>query len=416
MAQPLTLDDIKAAHDLISHDLVRTPTIYSPSLSAMTGAEITLKLENLQRTGSFKVRGSGVKIRKMDPALRKNGVIAASAGNHAQGVAYHARELGIEAIIYMPERTPFNKVSRTQSLGGTVVLEGEDFRACRQAAEERAEKEGRVFVHPYDDLDVITGQATVALEMLEDAPDLDCLIVPVGGGGLIAGVAAVADLMRPDLDVIGAEAEMFPCLYETLKGLPMTGGGQTVAEGIAVKVPGVLPLEMVTGKVNEVLLASEESIEKAVHLFLEHPRIVAEGAGAVGLATVLNEPERFKGKNVGLIVSGGNIDSRLLASILMRGLARDGRIARLRIQIPDVPGALAMISKVIADNGVNVVEVHHQRLFYDTPVKQTHIDVVVETQDRSHVGVVMRALDAEGFPSRILGGEEKGKYAPQKSG
>lgn len=410
MAHSLTLDDIKAAHGLIAHDLVRTPTIYSPSLSAMCGAEIFLKLENLQRTGSFKVRGSGVKMHRLAPEVRKRGVVAASAGNHAQGVAYHAREMGIPAIIYMPERTPFNKRARTESYGATVVLEGEDFRACRAAAEARAEADGCVFIHPYDDLDVIAGQGTVALEMLEDAPDLDCLVVPVGGGGLIAGVATAAKAMRPHIEIIGAEAALYPCLYETLHGLPMSGGGQTVAEGIAVKTPGVLPLELLNGIVTDVILADEEAIEKAIHLFLEYTRVVAEGAGAAGLAAVLGAPERFKDKRVGLIVSGGNIDSRLLASILMRGLARDGRIARLRIQIPDIPGALAIISRIIADADVNIVEVHHQRLFYDTPVKQTHIDVVVETQDRSHVGMLLRILEDKGFPTRVLGGEEKGKY------
>lgn len=405
-----TLDDIRDAHGLIAHDLVRTPTIYSPSLSAMAGADIVLKLENLQRTGSFKVRGSGVRMHRLDPELRKRGVIAASAGNHAQGVAYHAQEMGVRAIIYMPERTPFNKRARTEAYGAEIVLEGADFKACNAAAVARAEAEGMAFIHPYDDMDVIAGQGTVALEMLDDAPDLDCLVVPVGGGGLIAGVASAAKAMRPEIEIIGAEAELFPCLYETFKGLAMSGGGQTVAEGIAVKSPGKLPLEIVQGLVGDVLLADEEAIEKSIHLFLEHPRIVAEGAGAVGLATVLGAPERFKDKRVGLIVSGGNIDSRLLASILMRGLARDGRIARLRIQIPDVPGALAIISKIISDNDVNIVEVHHQRLFYDTPVKQTHIDVVVETQDRRHVGLLVRKLDEEGFPTRVLGGEEKGKY------
>lgn len=410
MAQPPTLEDIKAAHGLIVHDLVRTPTIFSPALSSMTGAEIILKLENLQRTGSFKVRGAGVRMHRLAPDVRKRGIVAASAGNHAQGVAYHAQEMGIPALIYMPERTPFNKRARTEAFGAEIVLEGADFKACNAAAQARAEADGLAFIHPYDDMDVIAGQGTVALEMMEDAPDLDTLIVPVGGGGLIAGVASAAKAMRPDIEIIGAEAEMFPCLYETLKGLPMSGGGQTVAEGIAVKTPGALPLEIIRGLVDEVLLADEEAIEKAIHLFLEHPRIVAEGAGAVGLATVLGDPKRFKDKRVGLIVSGGNIDSRLLASILMRGLARDGRIARLRIQIPDVPGALSTISKIISDNDVNIVEVHHQRLFYDTPVKQTHIDVVVETQDRSHVGMLVRKLDEECFPTRVLGGEEKGKY------
>jgi threonine dehydratase len=410
MAAKLTLDDIKAAHALIAEDIVRTPTINSPSLSAMTGAEIVLKLENLQRTGSFKVRGAGVKMRKLDAETAKRGVVAASAGNHAQGVAYHAREMGIPALIYMPERTPFNKRARTESYGATVILEGEDFKACNAAARARAEADGCAFIPPYDDLDVIAGQGTVALEMLEDGPDLDCLIVPVGGGGLIAGIASAAKAMKPDIEIVGAEAELFPCLYETLKGLPMTGGGQTVAEGIAVKTPGALPLEIVRDLISDVLLADEEAIEKAIHLFLEHPRIVAEGAGAAGLAALMGASDRFRGRRVGLIVSGGNIDSRLLASILMRGLARDGRIARLRIQIPDVPGALAIISKIISDNDVNIVEVHHQRLFYDTPVKQTHIDVVVETQDRVHVGALVRVLDGEGFPTRILGGEEKGKY------
>ena len=405
----VTIDHIRAAADVLAGKVNRTPSLRSACLSQISGAEVVLKLENLQLTGSFKVRGSLNKMASLDPSASAVGVIAASAGNHAQGVAYHARHLGIPAVIVMPKATPFTKVARTEALGATVELFGETFKDSQAYALEEADKRGMTYIHPYDDPAVIAGQGTIALEMLEEDPDLEVLIVPVGGGGLIAGIATAAKAVKPDITVIGVEVASYPAMYRALGGEAPPGGGATMAEGIAVKTPGELPKAIAGRLVDEMELVEESSLERSVQLFLEAQRIVVEGAGAASLAALLEHKDRLKGRKVGLIVSGGNIDSRLLASILMRGLVREGRLCRLRIEIPDHPGVLSSVSGIIGEEGGNIVEVYHQRLFYDVPVKEAELDVVLETVDAEHVCRVMDRLQAAGYPVRILGGSSTGQ-------
>lgn len=402
MAPFMTLDCIRNAAALIQGHVIRTPTVISTALSEMSGAEVVLKLENFQHTGSFKVRGALVRLLGLDPAARAAGVVAASAGNHAQGVAFHARDLGVPATIVMPRNTPFTKVARTEALGARVVLEGNALTDAEEYARGLAKADGMTFIHPYDDADVIAGQGTVGLEMLEDRPDLEVLIVPVGGGGLISGVATAAKGLKPEIEVVGVEAALYPSMHRALGGDAPEEGGVTVAEGIAVKTPGTLTKPVVERLVSDILLVDEASLEAAVQAFLEEQRIVAEGAGASPLAALTADPDRFRGRKVGLVISGGNIDSRLLASILMRGLVREGRLVRLRIEISDAPGALARIAGIIGDAGGNIVEVYHQRLFYDIPVKEAEVDVVVETLDSRQVCHIVDLLAEAGFPVRIL--------------
>ncbi|NQU61245.1 MAG: threonine ammonia-lyase [Rhodospirillales bacterium] len=400
----VTIDDIHAAARQLEGKVIRTPAITAVTLSERCGAEIALKLENLQVTGSFKPRGAYIKLAGLTDKEQKAGVIAASAGNHAQGVAYHARNLNIAATIYMPEATPFTKVGRTEALGAKVVLAGEGLAEARDAALKQAEKEGRSFIHPYDDEKIIAGQGTVGLEFLDDFPDLEILVVPIGGGGLMAGTAIAAKAINPGIEVVGVEAALYPSMHQALKGNTPSGKGATIAEGIAVKVPGLLTKPIIAELVSDILLVGEAALENATQVYLEEQKIVTEGAGAASLAAVLENKERFKGKKVGLVVSGGNIDSRLMSSILMRGLVREGRMVRLRIEITDVPGALAKVSGLIGDKGGNIVEVYHQRLFYDVPVKQTEIDIALETLDSQHVQEIMKALEEAGFSVRLLGG------------
>ena len=399
----VSIDDIRAAAERLEGKVVRTPTLRSSVLSDLCGANIVLKLENLQLTGSFKPRGAFIKLSGLSEKEMKSGVIAASAGNHAQGVAYHARQLGIPATIYMPEGTPFTKVGRTEALGAKVVLAGAGLSEARQAARSQGEEQGQVFVHPYDDEKIIAGQGTVGLELLSDAPDLDALVVPVGGG-LLAGSAVAAKALKPNLEIIGVEAELYPSMSQALAGGPPAPSGNkaTLAEGIAVKEPGELTKPLIAELVSDIILVGEAALESAVQTYLEIQRLVTEGAGAASLAAVMENKDRFKGKTVGLMVSGGNIDSRLLSSVLMRGLVREGRLVRLRVEISDIPGALSKVSGMIGDSGGNIVEVFHQRLFYDIPVKQTEIDVVIETIDTSHVGEIIEALVSAGFPTRLL--------------
>ncbi len=399
----VSIDDIRAAAERLEGKIVRTPTLRSSVLSDLCGANIVLKLENLQFTGSFKPRGAFIKLSGLSEKEMKSGVIAASAGNHAQGVAYHARQLGIPATIYMPEGTPFTKVGRTEALGAKVVLAGAGLSEARQAARSQGEEQGQVFVHPYDDEKIIAGQGTVGLELLSDAPDLDALVVPVGGG-LLAGSAVAAKALKPNLEIIGVEAELYPSMSQALAGGPPAPSGNkaTLAEGIAVKEPGELTKPLIAELVSDIILVGEAALESAVQTYLEIQRLVTEGAGAASLAAVMENKDRFKGKTVGLMVSGGNIDSRLLSSVLMRGLVREGRLVRLRIEISDIPGALSKVSGMIGDSGGNIVEVFHQRLFYDIPLKQTEIDVVIETIDTSHVGEIIEALVSAGFPTRLL--------------
>ncbi|MBT7943131.1 MAG: threonine ammonia-lyase [Alphaproteobacteria bacterium] len=408
----VTIDDIQNAARQLEGHVVRTPSLASPALSELCGADIVLKLENLQVTGSFKPRGALIKLNSLSDAEKKVGVVAASAGNHAQGVAYHARNLGIPATIYMPEGTPFTKVGRTEALGAKVVLSGVGLTEARQAAMEQCATEKQAFIHPYDDARVIAGQGTVGLEFLSDVPDLDTLVVPIGGGGLVAGMAVAVKALQPDIDIIGVEAALYPSMSQALgKATPPPAtpgrgggiGGQTIAEGIAVKEPGELTQPVITELVSDIVVVDETALEMAVQTYLEVQRIVTEGAGAASLAAVLDNPDRFKAKKVGLVVSGGNMDSRLLSSILMRGLVREGRLVRLRIGIIDIPGAMSRVSGLIGDHGGNIIEINHQRLFYDIPVKQTEVDVVLETLDANHVDEIMEALINAGFPTRLLG-------------
>ncbi len=410
----VTVDDIQRAAELIEGKVTRTPSLPSPVLSELAGADITLKLENLQVTGSFKPRGAYVKLAGLTDKEKKIGIAAASAGNHAQGVAFHARNLGVPATITMPEGTPFTKVGRTEALGAKVVLSGAGLAEAREAALSQAEAGGLVFVHPYDDEKIIAGQGTVGLELLSDCPDLEVMVVPIGGGGLMAGAAVAAKALKPDIEIIGVEAALYPSMSEALKGgtpgasspesPTFKNKGQTIADGIAVKVPGELTKPVIAELVDDIILVDEQALEQATQTYIEVQRLVAEGAGAASLAAVLATPGRFKGRKVGLVVSGGNIDSRLLSSILMRGLVREGRMARLRVEIIDTPGVLSKITGLVGDSGGNIIEVYHQRLFYDVPVKQAEVDVVIETVDAGHVRKIMEKLEEAGFPVRLLGG------------
>jgi threonine dehydratase len=400
----VTIDDIRRAAAALAGLVVHTPTLPARRLEERTGCGIVLKLENRQYTGSFKDRGALNKLLSLSSAERKAGVVAASAGNHAQGVAHHARRLGIPAAIVMPRSTPFTKIEQTSRLGARVVLHGEDLSQATDRATALVEEEGLVFVHPYDDPAIIAGQGTVALEMLADAPGLDALIVPIGGGGLISGMAIAAKALAPQIEIFGVEAALYPSMRQAIDGKPPSAGGQTIAEGIAVKRPGALTRPIVERLVEEILLVEEKTLEEAVQLMAESEKIVAEGAGAAGLAALLAYGERFAGRTVGLVVSGGNIDSRVLASILMRGLARDGRLARLRIEISDAPGVLARVAGTIGAAGANIIEVYHHRLYYDVPVTMADLDVVIETRNRVHVQEILTALAAAGFPCRLLSG------------
>jgi threonine dehydratase len=382
--------------------------VAAPALSALTQAEIVLKLETLHPTGSFKERGALNKLKSLTPGERAAGVIAMSAGNHAQGVAYHARRLGIPATIVMPEGTPFTKIERTEAHGATVVLRGHGLTEARRAAHALAEERRLTFVHPYDDPAIIAGQGTLALELLSDVPDLDTLVVPIGGGGLISGIAIAAKALAPAIEIVGVQAALYPSMLYAVKGAPAGGprdalsGGQTIAEGIAVKEPGRLTRQVVAALVADILLVDEAALERAVDILLDIQKLAVEGAGAAPLAALLAHPERFRGRKVGLILCGGNIDARVLSSILMRGLVRDGKLVRLRSEINDSPGVLSRITRILGERGGNIVEIYHQRLFYDVPVKRAEVDVVVETRNATHVGEIVGALNEAGFPTRLL--------------
>ena len=363
------------------------------------GAEIYLKLETLQRTGSFKDRGALVKLKSLEETAAKAGVIAISAGNHAQGVAYHAQRLGIPATIVMPKGTPFTKVIHTEAFGAQVILHGDNVDEAKPFADEMAARNGLTFIHPYDDPRIVAGQGTIAIEMLDAVPDLDVIVVPIGGGGLISGVATAAKALRPNIEIVGVEAELYPSMYQALNDLAPSSGGETIAEGIAVKTPGELTLGIVRALVDDIVLVDEAELEAAVQVMIEEAKVLAEGAGAAPLAAIAQEPERFAGRKVGIVVGGGNIDSRLLASVLMRGMVRAGRMARLRVTISDQPGTLARIAEQIGDTGGNIVEIVHQRMFYDVPVKLAEADVVVETRDESHIQEIIDRLAAAGFPT-----------------
>ena len=399
---PVTIADIEKAAAAINGEVLRTPAIASPSLAALAGCTVVLKLETLHPTGSFKERGALAKLKTLGTAERRAGVIAMSAGNHAQGVAYHAHRLGIPTTIVMPADTPFTKIERTERYGATVVLAGASLGEARRAATTIAARDGLTLVHPYDDAAIIAGQGTVGLELLADEPALDAILVPVGGGGLISGIAVAARARAPKAAVIGVECASYPSMLHALGRAAAPVGGTTLAEGIAVKEPGRLTRRIVSALVDDILLVDDDSIERAIALMIDAQRLVTEGAGAAPLAALLANKRRFRGKRVGLIVSGGNIDARLLASIEQRALARSGRLVRLRVEISDMPGALAKVTRIIAEQGGNIVEIYHQRLFLDVPVKLAEVDVVVETRNRAHVNEIATALAAENLPARLL--------------
>ncbi len=397
----ISLADVEAAAGRIAGRVLRTPTIHSDALSRATGAEVFLKLDNLQATGAFKERGAANRLALLTAAERRAGVIAMSAGNHAQAVARHARLLGVAATIVMPQFTPATKITRTAAWGAEIVLHGATLAESAAHAHALAAARGLVFVHPYDDAAVIAGQGTLALEMLEDEPELDALVIPTGGGGLLAGCAVAATAMRPGILVYGAEVDGYAAMAQRLAGQPVAVGGATIAEGIAVRDIGEMPLAIIRAHAAGVLTVPEHAIEEAVGLLIEGAKIAAEGAGAAGLAVLLTDPARFRGKRVGLPVTGGNIDARILSNVLLRNLLRDGRLLRLHLQIPDRPGVLADIAGKIGGCGGNIIEVSHQRLFAASSVQAAELEVMVEARDAAHAGRIMQALEASYVVRRI---------------
>jgi threonine dehydratase len=388
---------IKAAADRLKGAILRTPALEAPKLSALTGAQVFLKYEAMQATGSFKERGALLKLLSLGEAERQRGVIAISAGNHAQAVAYHAAKLGIPAAVIMPEGTPFNKVANTEAYGARVVLSGEDIAAGERLAAQLIEEHGYTLIHPYDDPVVIAGQGTAGLEFMEDCPGLDCLIVPIGGGGFISGVAAAAKAIKPQIRIFGVEVESYPSTYAALRGQPAPCGGPTLAEGIAVKSCGAHTLPMIRELVEEVLLVSEAGIEEAIFCLASLQKTVAEGASAAGLAALLANKPQFAGLRVGLFQCGANIDPRVLASIMMRGLERESKIVSLRISIADRPGTLGEIASELGRCGVNILEVDHRRFYLDVPAKGAVVEIVIETKDKAHADLAVERLRLHGF-------------------
>ena len=402
----VTLADVEAARKVIASHVLPTPMLPAPRLSALTGAEVFVKYENLQVTNSFKERGARTKLASLTAEERRRGVIAMSAGNHAQAVAYHAALLGISATIVMPEQTPFVKVAATRAHGARVVLEGESISEAQARAETEARERGLIWVHPYDDPYVIAGQGTIALEMLETEPQLDVLVIPIGGGGLVSGIATAAKAVKPGIDIVGVESALYPSMWNAIRGEQRPLGGATLAEGIAVKNVGSLTLPIIRSLVSDIILVDEEHIERAVNAYLTLQKAMAEGAGAAGLAAMLAKPERFAGKRVGLVLCGGNIDPRILASIMIRELERENRIVSFRLTIADRPGLLGQIATTLGRLGANILEVDHRRMFLDVPAKGARLDVTVETRDAAHADEILAAFKAEGFaPVRIDPGD-----------
>ncbi|KPF73649.1 threonine dehydratase [alpha proteobacterium AAP81b] len=399
---PIGLADVEAAARAIDGAVVKTPCLRSQTLSELTGADVWLKFENLQFTAAYKERGALNKLLGLTAEERARGVIAASAGNHAQGLAYHARRLGIPATIVMPRFTPIVKVQQTEGHGANVVLHGEKFEDASAHAHELAAKRGYVFVPPFDDALVMAGQGTVGLEMLAQAPHLDTLIVPIGGGGLISGIATAAKAIKPGIEVIGVQAELYPSMYALLRGESAVCDGDTLAEGIAVKTPGVLTAQVVRALVDDIVLVGERDLEHAVSMLLNIEKTVVEGAGAAGLAALLAHPRRFRGASVGLVLCGGNIDTRLLANVLLRELARAGRLARLRIRLKDRPGQLFEVMRIFDQKQVNIIEIYHQRVFTNLPAKGLITDIECETRDRDHLDRLVEALRAAGYDVRLI--------------
>ena len=398
----VTADQIRDTAIRLDGQIIRTPMLEAPMLSRNLGCDLFLKLECLQHTSSFKARGALNAMLGLNDEQRRLGVIAMSAGNHAQAVAYHAEHMGIPATIVMPAQTPFAKVARTRAFGAKVVLEGRNLNECEGTVNALIQEHGLTLIHPYNNELVMMGQGTAGLEMLTDQPDLDILIVPIGGGGLMGGIATIARDMRPNIKIYGVQTELYPSMKLAVEGKEITCGGETLAEGIAVKKPGGVTLPVVDALVDEILLVNERELEWAVGALIEQQRVVSEGAGAAGIAAIHANPALFAGKKVGVVICGGNIDPRLLASILNRNMAVDGRIARLRIDISDEPGMLAAISTTIGKCGGNIVEIYHQRLFYDVPAKLAKIDAVIETRGPDHVDEIIAALRAAHFQVRQL--------------
>lgn len=398
----LTLADVQRAASIVEGEVLRTPCRPARRLSEQLGASLYMKLENLQYTGAFKERGALVKLSGLDAASRARGVIAASAGNHAQGVAYHAKRLGIGAVIVMPRFTPANKVERTEELGARVVLHGDAFDDAKAFMETLAEEEGRTVIHPFDDPEVIAGQGTIALEMLADEPRLDTLVVPIGGGGLIGGMALAAKALRPEVRIVGVQTKRFPSMVQAVRGEPIRCGQTTLAEGIAVREPGRLTRQLVERYVDDLVTVSESDLERAILLLLREEKVVAEGAGAAGLAAVLAAPESFAGRSVGLTICGGNIDLLVLSSIIERGLVRGGRMVRLRVSLRDVAGALAGISTLMGEIGANIIEVQHLRAFSAAPIEAAEVVFTLLTRGTRHLDALMLRLEEAGYaPERL---------------
>ncbi|MEJ7933701.1 threonine ammonia-lyase [Sphingobium sp. AN558] len=394
---PVSVDDILAARTRIAGSIVKTPTLISQTLSNMLGCTVYLKFENLQFTAAYKERGALNRLLQLDAAAKAKGVIAASAGNHAQGLAYHGKRLGVPVTIVMPTTTPTVKITQTQGHGATVVQFGEKFDDAYAHARLLEVEHGLTFIHPFDEPDIIAGQGTVALEMLEDAPDIDTLIIPIGGGGLFSGMGTAARAMKPDIRLVGVQAELYPSMYSFINSGDLACDGDTLAEGIAVKQPGELTRRFVERLADDVLLVTERRLEEAVSLLLQIEKTVVEGAGAAGLAALLSHREQFAGRTVGLVLTGGNIDTRLLANVLLRDLARSGRLARLRIILQDRPGALFHVARIFDQEAVNILELAHQRIFTNLPAKGLSLDVECETRDRAHLQRLIAALGEAGY-------------------
>jgi threonine dehydratase len=399
----ITLADVQAAAATIRGSVLFTECNQSRTLGAVLGCRVWLKFENLQFTSTFKERGALNRLAALSPEERRRGVIAMSAGNHAQGVAYHARRLGIPAVIVMPVGTPMVKVENTRRLGAEIIISGATLEESGEFTREYGNAHGLIMVHPYDDPLVIAGQGTIALEILDAVPYLDTLVVPIGGGGLISGIAVAAKALNPALRIIGVQARLYPSMYNVIKGEQLPMRGDTLAEGIAVKAPGRITSEIIRALVDDIVLVSEDQLEGAVAMLMSIEKTVVEGAGAAGLAALMAAPERFAGRDVGLILTGGNIDTRLIASVLTRELAREGRLTQIALDIVDRPGQLAAVAALLAEAGANIVEVSHQRTFSDLPAKGTLLEVVIETRDRAHLDDVMAKLGASGFRAWLPG-------------
>ncbi|UOM33782.1 threonine ammonia-lyase [Acuticoccus sp. I52.16.1] len=397
----ITAEAIREAARRLDGVALKTPCLAAPRLSQLTGANIFVKYENLQPTASFKERGAYNKLTSLTEAERRGGVIAMSAGNHAQAVAYHAAQLGISAVIVMPERTPFVKVNATEGYGARVVLAGETIAESAEACAEIAAAEGRLLIHPYDDPRIVAGQGTIGFEMLEAVPELDVIVVPIGGGGLIAGIATAAKAIKPEIRIVGVEAKLFPSCYAALRGEPGRCGGSTIAEGIAVKTIGKVTLPIIAALVERVILVDEPTLEWAVNAYLTLQKTMAEGAGAAGLAALLAEPDLFRGLNVGLVLCGGNIDPRIAASIMVRELTRAGRIIAIESDYPDEPGLLARITSAVGRAGGNILEVTHNRLTLTHLARETSIRLTIETRDDAHTQRIVEAVRAAGLPVRL---------------